>query len=93
MTVAPARYGPPAIFTWYDRNGNVWCAVAKRPQLFHKNPNQISARNLSFSHAPPPGPDGTLFGFGRAVQSEGKAPKVPSGGDTVAREGLASSGR
>jgi hypothetical protein len=54
---------------------------------------KTQTRSVLESHAPPPGPDGTLFGFGRAVQSEGKAPKVPSGGDTVAREGLASSGR
>src|SRR4030088_2692458 len=53
-TVLPARYGPPAVFSRYDRNGNGRCAVATRPQLFRKNPNQISARNLGFSHAPPP---------------------------------------
>jgi hypothetical protein len=54
MTVIPARYGPPAILAGYNRNGKGRRAVAKRPQLFRKNPNQISARNLSFSHAPPP---------------------------------------
>jgi hypothetical protein len=54
MTVIPARYGPPAILAGYDRNGKGRRAVAKRPQLFRKNPNQISARNLSFSHAPTP---------------------------------------
>jgi hypothetical protein len=53
-TVLPARYGPPAVFSRYDRNGNGRCAVATRPQLFRKNSNQISARNLGFSHAPPP---------------------------------------
>jgi hypothetical protein len=46
MTVLPARYGPPAVFTWYDRNGNR-STVVKRPQLFRKNPNQISVRNLA----------------------------------------------
>jgi hypothetical protein len=47
MTVLPARYGPPAVFTRYDRNGNPRSTIVKRPQLFRKNPNQISVRNLA----------------------------------------------
>ena len=53
--VPPACYGRPTIFIWHDGNGNWRCAFIKRSQLFRKNPNQISARNLGFSHTAPPG--------------------------------------
>jgi hypothetical protein len=78
MTVLPACYVPPSVFTRYDRNGNGRCAVAKRPQLFRENPNQISARNLGFSHAPPPGVQfktitcGCLSRFQIAAQKNGQ---------------------
>jgi hypothetical protein len=73
--ILAACNGPPAVFTRYDRNRNGRCAVFKRPQLFRKDPTQISVRNLSFSHAPPPQCAtqghhcGRLSGFGSAQLS------------------------
>jgi hypothetical protein len=57
-TVLPARYGPPAVFSRYDRNGNGRCAVATRPQLFRKTQIRSVLEILVLAMPHPPGVSG-----------------------------------
>jgi len=52
VTRSALRFSQPSWVGTIAIEATRW-TIIKRPKFFHKNPNQISARNFDFSHATP----------------------------------------